>query len=298
MRVLKKGLSRVWGNSYARFLGGWSCSDALRLPDQAVEAKGRFIAQLRSNQVSSRVVEDVEGVVLSYAEVKALASGNPLVMEKFKIDLEVQRLETLRSQHSSERYRLEYEVSALPARIENYKKAIEKRKHDLGVRRMPDPFRMEIDGTLYTERKYAGDKIISLSKLNKGTDSYEKIGNYAGFDLYIRTHVNSYAQPLVIARGLAEHKGNVSDSDVGTVTSLDFALRGIETSIAKYASELAEMEKRLMGLTAELEKPFPHEERLRELLKKQYEINKELDIDRRDSAESAGEVPVITEKAA
>ncbi len=265
---------------------------------QAVEAKGRFIAQLRSNQVSSRVVEDVEGVVLSYAEVKALASGNPLVMEKFKIDLEVQRLETLRSQHSSERYRLEYEVSALPARIENYKKAIEKRKHDLGVRRMPDPFRMEIDGTLYTERKYAGDKIISLANLNKGTDSYEKIGNYAGFDLYIRTHINGYSQPLVIARGLAEHKGNVSDSDVGTVTSLDFALRGIETSIAKYSSELAEMEKRLTGLTAELEKPFTHEERLRELLKKQYEINKELDIDRRDSAESAEEVAVITEKAA
>ncbi len=265
---------------------------------QAVEAKGRFIAQLRSNQVSSRVVEDVEGVVLSYAEVKALASGNPLVMEKFKIDLEVQRLETLRSQHSSERYRLEYEVSALPARIENYKKAIEKRKHDLGVRRMPDPFRMEIDGTLYTERKYAGDKIISLANLNKGTDAYEKIGSYAGFDLYIRTHINGYAQPLIIARGLAEHKGNVSDNDVGTVNSLDFALRGIETSIAKYSSELAEMEKRLMGLTAELEKPFPHEERLRELLKKQYEINKELDIDRRDSVESAEEGAVITEKAA
>ena len=163
---------------------------------------------------------------------------------------------------------------------------------------MPDPFRMEIYGTLYTERKYAGDKIISLANLNKGTDSYEKIGNYAGFDLYIRTHINGYSQPLVIARGLAEHKGNVSDSDVGTVTSLDFALRGIETSIAKYSSELAEMEKRLMGLTAELEKPFPHEERLRELLKKQYEINKELDIDRRDSAESAEEVAVITEKAA
>ena len=265
---------------------------------QAVEAKGRFIAQLRSNQVSSRVVEDVEGVVLSYAEVKALASGNPLVMEKFKVDLEVQRLETLRSQHSSERYRLQYEVSALPARIENYRQTIEKRKHDLAARRMPDPFRMEIDGTIYTERKHAGDRIISLANLNKGTDSYEKIGSYAGFDLYIRTHVHGYSQPLVIARGLAEHKGNVSDSDIGTVSSLDIALRGMETTIAKYASELAEMEKRLAGLTGELEKPFPHEERLRELLKKQYEINKKLDIDNRESAEEQAGPSAALENAA
>ncbi len=265
---------------------------------QAVEAKGRFIAQLRSNQVSSRVVEDVEGVVLSYAEVKALASGNPLVMEKFKVDLEVQRLETLRSQHSSERYRLQYEVSSLPARIENYRQTINRRKHDLGLRRMPEPFRMEIEGAIYTERKHAGDRIISLANLNKGTDSYEKIGSYAGFDLYIRTHVHSYSQPLLIARGLAEHKGNVSESDVGTINSLDFALRGMETTIAKYVSELAEMEKRLVGLKTELEKPFPHEKRLRELLKRQYEINKELDIDKRECADEEAGSPVVLESAA
>ena len=110
---LSKGLSRVWGNSYARFLGGWSCSDALRLPDQVLESKARFIAQIMTNRLTARSADDIEGMILTYAEVKALASGNPLVMEKFKVDLETKRIETLLSQYRHEKYRMEAEITHL-----------------------------------------------------------------------------------------------------------------------------------------------------------------------------------------
>jgi hypothetical protein len=212
--------------------------------------------------------------------VKALASGNPLVMEKFKVDIEVNRLETLYSQHQQEKWRMEYDYAALPGKVEMQKKYLERLEKDLSIRVMLPEFSMEIDGTVYSERKAAGDAIIRQAHFLRGMDRYEQIGSYCGFDLYIKSYALGHLAPSIIARGSAEHTGTVSDSEVGTIASLDHALRNMERQISDLRNSLEQMNKKYGKLAEELAKPFPHEEKLRELLKKQYEINKELDLDK------------------
>src|SRR4029079_11079990 len=95
----KKGLSRVWGNSYARFLGGWGGSNVPRLPDQTLETKARFIQQMRSGDVTIREIDDISEVVLSAAEIKAIASGNPKIIRKVQLDAELVKLDSLQSGH-------------------------------------------------------------------------------------------------------------------------------------------------------------------------------------------------------
>ena len=247
---------------------------------QTIEAKARFIAQIMTDKITVRSAEDIEGVVLSYAEVKALASGNPVVMQKFKVDIEVSRLETLYSQYQQENWRMEYDYASLPGRMETQKKYLDRLEKDLAARVVLPEFSMEIDGTVYSERKEAGEAIIRQAYLLRGMDLYEKIGNYCGFDLYIKSYALGHLAPSVIARGEAEHTGTVSDSEVGTVASLDYALRNMERRIEDTRSSLEQMEKKYVKLAEEMAKPFPYEEKLRELLKRQYEINNELDLDK------------------
>ena len=247
---------------------------------QTIEAKARFIAQIMTDKITVRSAEDIEGVVLSYAEVKALASGNPVVMQKFKVDIEVSRLETLYSQYQQENWRMEYDYASLPGRMETQKKYLDRLEKDLAARVMLPEFSIEIDGTVYSERKEAGEAIIRQAYLLRGMDLYEKIGNYCGFDLYIKSYALGHLAPSVIARGEAEHTGTVSDSEVGTVASLDYALRNMERRIEDTRNSLEQMEKKYGKLAEEMAKPFPYEEKLRELLKRQYEINNELDLDK------------------
>ncbi|MFI5294372.1 MAG: DEAD/DEAH box helicase family protein [Thermodesulfovibrionales bacterium] len=265
---------------------------------QLIEAKSRFIAQIRSGDSTARVAEDIEGVVLSYAEVKALSSGNPLVMEKFKVDIECDRLETLRSQHASEQWRLKREMASLEARIERYTEIAANYEADIAVRETPEPFSIKVDGSVYSERKAAGDAIVRMASGRKGSDAYDLIGSYAGFELYLRTFPFGYsAIPQIIARGLAEHKGNVSDSDIGTISSLEYAVRTIEERHAHYVKDLGDMKKRLEGLSLEVGQPFPMEEQLRHQLLRQAEINKELDVDNRDTAEETTETVEAEEES-
>lgn len=270
---------------------------------QAVEAKARFIAQIKTNEISSRVAEDVNGVVLSYAEVKALASGSPLVLEKFKVDVEVDRLERLRAQHESEQWRIKLELGSLSARVERFEEICRQYKSDLQARQLPKPFEMRIRGSVFTDRAAAGTEILKLALGRRGTDSYEVIGRFAGFDLYLQTYpIGHQHQPFLIARGAAPHKGNISESDIGTIASIEHSLRTMDEREEQYRRELGDLRTRFDGLSKELQKGFPHEEKLRELTLRQYELNEELDVSNREAAEDepspAQEESVICAKEA
>jgi TolA-binding protein len=245
-----------------------------------------------TGEVSARTADDVEGAVLTYAEVKALASGNPLVMEKFKVDTEVKRLETLKSQHRAEIYRMQSEMSYLPIRIENLKDRIKRFKNDLSVRNVPSEFRIVIDGITYTDRKTAGSKIISKAIGLRGFEAYHEVGSYAGFILHIKTSKHTHIAPQIVAKGKAEHEGNISDSDIGTIQSLDYAIRSIEDKIAEMDGVVKRHEEQLESLKAEINKPFPYEEKLRELVVRQEQINKNLDLDKSEAIATEGEMAI------
>ena len=279
-------MSRVWGNSYARFLGGWSCSDALRLPDQTLETKARFIAQVMTGRNTTRTVEDVETAALTYAEVKALASGNPLVLEKVKTDAEVRRLYMLKSQFSSTRDRNVREFKILPTRIETVKRRITALEADIKTRSIPEKFEMNIRGTIFTERKDAGAQAMWIAAGLKGVGGREHVGAYAGFDLYIDAR---YLTVQLVAQGEAEHAGKILDSEVGSIASLDYALRSMEEDVKDYRETLDNLEKQYLKLQEELQKPFEYEAKLKELCVKQESINKKLDLDKSESGVAVDE---------
>ncbi len=273
-------MSRVWGNSYARFLGGWSCSDALRLPDQTLEIKARFISQISRNSSSVRTADDIEGAVLTYAEVKALASGNPLVMEKFKVDTEIRRLNLLQSQFISEKYDMQSELGWLPRKIRNREQYLESLQKDIALKPSGDEFAMTINGVTYTDRKKAGFQIQKSALSLRGTSQPEEIGTYGGFTLYIRSTGYSYMEPTVIAKGHTEFRGSISSSDIGTIMSLEHDIREMEHKIEHTKTEIQHSRQRLENLAIEVNKTFPYEEKLQELHERQKEIYKALDLDK------------------
>ncbi len=245
---------------------------------QTLEVKARFIAQVMTDSVVPRTAEDIEGMVLNYAEVKALASGNPLIKEKLKVDMEIKRLETLKSQYMSEKYRLKSEITRITANIEGYSGKIERLQKDLERLDIPSEFRITINGRVFADRTDAGYEIIALSRRVRAGASL-LIGSYAGFDLYIQNNPLSHL-PLIVAKGDVEHEGRISGSALGTITSLDHSLKLIGKEITDIKDHIEKQTKRLGEIKVEHEKPFAHEKSLEKLLKKQKVINKKLQLDR------------------
>ena len=244
---------------------------------QTLETKARFIAQVMTGRNTTRTAEDMETAALTYAEVKALASGNPLVLEKVKTDAEIRRLNMLKSQFIRSRDRNMYEFKILPSRLDYNKKWLAAVESDIATRRIPEKFEMNINGTIFSERKAAGAEIMQLSYALKHSGCREHIGEYAGFDLYVETKNFPY---LLIAKGAAEHAGKILDSDLGIIQSLDYVLRRMESDVRDYKATIENLEQQYVKLQEEMRKPFEYEDKLKELLVKQEGINKKLDLDK------------------
>ena len=252
---------------------------------QTLENKARFIAQIMNGSNIARTAEDVEGAALTYAEVKALASGNPLVMEKFKVDNEIRRLNMLKTQHKRSLISMQSDLSLLSLKVDTYKSHIERHEADLKVRTVQEKFSIVIDNIVYDNREKAGDAILSKTSSLRGMIVPEKIGSYSGFDLYIasdkKSFMNSFGQ--IIAKGSAEHIGNITASALGTIASLDYAVRNIESKVAGYKAMLDSALKNIESLTAEIEKPFAYDDNLKTLTARKKEIDSALDLDKHQS---------------
>ena len=247
---------------------------------QTLETKARFIAQVMTGRNTTRTAEDMETAALTYAEVKALASGNPLVLEKVKTDSEIRRLNMLKSQFISSRDRNVSDFKILPSRIEFQKKRLVAVEADTVTRSIPEKFEMNINGMIFSERKAAGGEIMRLAEAMKRMGGREHIGTYAGFDLYLEA---KYLPVRLIAKGASEHESRILDSDLGVIQSLDYGLRSMESNVKEYRQTIENLEQQYVKLQGELQKPFEYEDKLNELLVKQEEINKKLDLDKSES---------------
>lgn len=254
---------------------------------QTLETKARFIAQVMKGDQGIRSLEDVELAALSYAEVKALASGNPMVIEKAGVDAEVAKLSTLFSVWRNQRYANESEVGRLPMTIEALERKIDLYAKDC-ERIQPQTMQgivLELSGRRVVGADAVGDAlrpIIRSAKedLHTASRAIERIiGHFAGFELGVQSSRGAESPNLYLAGGCIYH-ADPYQTGPGLVAALLAVLESIPKHRADAVSQLEMKRKRLEDIRRELDRPFEHENRLLELLARQRELLKLLDLDK------------------
>ena len=250
---------------------------------QTLETKAKFIAQVMTGDMTIRRVEDLDSAALTYAEVKAIASGNPLVIEKAQVDAELMRLTRLRSAHAEEQYRIRSnlrhardDAEASTARLANLRLDIGAREDTSG-----DNFRIELDGQPITNRGVAGELLIRRAeKLKNRSGDDVRVGRFAGFDLFICVPVSS-AIPIWWCAGKIVTPPRVTDTALGTIRSLESTVQGFDERAAGEAGSctIADAQKRANRTRRSRSGPsFDREERYQELTRRQSEIEEKLDL--------------------
>ncbi|MHB1620082.1 MAG: helicase-related protein [Sulfuricella sp.] len=246
---------------------------------QTLETKARFIAQVMQGDTGMRSAEDVELAALSYAEVKALASGNPLVLEKAGVDTELAKLSLLRSQWDQQQWRNKQELATLPGRIERVQARITGIESDMASRQdvSGSKFLMEVEGSRYTDRAEAGKALLhAVYGVRSGGDRI--VGQIAGFRVAVQlSALQEMGRQLVVLGGV-EYRCGQAESAQGFVRVLENALNRMEQWLLEEQEYLARTEKRMADIHAEAAKPFDKAARLEWLKQRQREIEAELDL--------------------
>ncbi|MBN9693140.1 MAG: DEAD/DEAH box helicase [Verrucomicrobia bacterium] len=252
---------------------------------QTLETKAKFIAQVMSGDMTIRRLEDLDSAALTYAEVKAIASGNPLVIEKAQVDAELMRLTRLRSSHSEEQYRIRGERRRAEDDASSCARRLANLGLDLGSREdaSGDRFTIEINGQTITNRGIAGELLLrQAEKLKSRSRDEVQVGRFGGFDLILRTGFGD--GPEIILRGHNSYPARVTDTALGTIRSLEATLQSLEERGEKLEQESASLLKRAAELEARIGHPFEHEEHYQELRKRQSAIADQLDLTKNQAA--------------
>ncbi len=246
---------------------------------QTLETKAKFIAQVMTGDMTIRRVEDLDSAALTYAEVKAIASGNPLVIEKAQVDAELMRLTRLRSAHAEEQYRIRSNLRHARDDAETSTARLTNLRLDIGAREdtSGDNFRIELDGEVVTNRGVAGELLIRRAeKLKNRSGDDVRVGKFAGFDLFIR--VGFIGDPDLVVRGRNTYAAKITDTALGTIRSLESTVQGFEERAGKLEAAISDAQKRATELEGRVGSPFDREERYQELTRRQSEIEEKLDL--------------------
>lgn len=251
---------------------------------QTLETKAKFINQIMTGDTHVRRVEDIDSRALTYAEVKAIASGNPLVIEKASIDAEIARLTRLRSQHAETQYRIRSTVRRLSEDIPIITQRLENVKLDLAMRKETrgDAFEIRIANATFKERAQAGEALNRLAAQLTGRTAEKEIGEFAGFHLVLRIAYLGHTE--ILLKGKHTYSANLSETGLGTIRSMEYTVQNLDECQERYARELADAEKRKRELESKIGQPFEHEEKLKSLTLRQQEIVKSLDLTKNQSA--------------
>ena len=253
---------------------------------QLVENKQRFISQIMTSKTPVRFAEDIDETALSYAEIKALAAGNPDIIEKTELDTQVAKLKLLKQNYLSEKYELEDKViKYYPNEIKRLENKIEDMKEDIEVfnnNNTPDNSfeKMNIKGTDFTERKEAGEKIIEICKSMTNPEPLE-IGEYKGFKIILSFDTMDRKFYASMKNNLS-YKTELGSDPSGNITRIDNVLNGIETRLSSVENNLEDTKKNYESAKKEIEKPFPQEEELKTKSKRLDELNIKLNLNNKD----------------
>ena len=249
---------------------------------QLIENKQKFISQIMTSKSPVRSCEDVDESALSYAEVKALATGNPYIKEKMDLDIQVSRLRLLKANYTSQKYRMEDNiVQHYPRQIVMVKELIEKLEQDIALYEQnaatsKDKFHMQVGSGVYDTRKDAGNAIIKLCQTD--ADEIAKIGTYLGFSMNIK--FDSFNRKFVLRlNGTMNHPVEIGSDPVGNIIRLDNVLKAMPDKLTEAKARLENLTRQLESANIEVTKPFPQEEELAEKLNRLAELNALLNMD-------------------
>lgn len=257
---------------------------------QLIENKQKFIGQIMTSKSPVRSCDDVDEAALSYAEVKALATGNPYIKEKMTLDTEVAKLKLLKANFKSQKYRLEDAINKeYPVRIAKLEEKIEGLRQDIITRGpeqiLSDSFEIRINGVPYDDKKEGGAALIAAARESK-TPERTMIGDYKGFKLYSRfdAFFNLY---YIHMQGRCEHTIEMSSDPAGMITRLNNCMAGFEKRLSDAQDALDETRIELETAEKEVTKKFDKEDILSEKLKRLSFLNAQLDADRKETPQNA-----------
>ena len=253
---------------------------------QTLETKAKFIHQVMTGDTHIRHIEDIDSRALTYAEVKAIASGNPLVIEKASVDAEITRLTRLRSQHGEAQYRIRSQARHLKEEIPVLAQRIENLKLDMAVRKdtRGDAFEIEIAKSSYKDRAIAGELINRIAHRAAGGTQEQPIGLFAGFQLCARPTFMERVE--IVLKGRNHYVANVSDTPLGTIRSVEYTAQNMEERLQGWQRNLSESEKNSRELESKIGQPFEHESKLQSLVLRQQELENALDITKNQASNS------------
>ena len=255
---------------------------------QLVESKQKFIGQIMTSKSPVRSAEDIDETALSYAEIKALCSGNPEIKEKMDLDVAVSRLKLLKANHLSQRYALEDQIiKEFPQQISAYEQRIEAYREDMerlakNTKPNADGFSpMIVEGITFTEKKAAGSAILEACQ-NMTSPAAVSIGRYRGFamELSFDTLTRNYKVSLI---GSLTHTAVLGTDIFGNIQRMDNLLEGFEDQMHNTEAQLENVKVQLENAKAEVEKPFPQEEELQQKTARLNELNIRLNMDKREN---------------
>ena len=262
---------------------------------QLVENKQKFIGQIMTSKSPVRSCEDIDEAALSYAEVKALATGNPYIKEKMDLDIQVSKLKLLKANHTSQRYRLEdniakhypMQITALKERLEGYRTDIQTYTAHKPVDK--DVFSMKIGNRTYTDKKEAGAALIDMCRSAKQPNMAVTIGEYQGFKMSV-SFDSFFSKFTVSLKGSLSHEVEIGADPLGNLQRLSNALEGMTGKMADVEQKLSNVEHQLETAKVEVTKPFAQEQELAEKLERLAELNALLNMDEKgDNALDMGD---------
>ena len=251
---------------------------------QILENKQKFISQIMTSKSPVRACEDVDDTALSYAEIKALATGNEYIKEKMDLDVQVSKLKLLKANHTSQIYRLESDIAKrYPVQITALKEKIAGMRVDADVVKGidlqdNDHFAMTVGGKLYTDKKEAGVALISAASGLKSVKSAGQIGEYHGFALSSEYNFLSNTYTMTI-KGKCSYKIEFGKDTLGNIQRIHNALSAIEKKLADTEQNLETVQQQLKTAQEEVQKPFSKEAELSEKMERLAELNAMLNMD-------------------
>ena len=258
---------------------------------QLIENKQKFISQIMTSKAPVRSCEDVDEAALSYAEVKALATGNPAVKEKMALDVDVAKLKLLKANHMNNQYRLEDDIARnFPQQIAKLTEIIDRYKADIAhffEYKITDPeqFSMEISGKVFTEKKEAGAALLAVCKDIKSVNAAMDIGSYQGFNM--RIQFDSWSKEFILSvKHESVAKVRLGADALGNIIRINNLLESYPEKLAEAEQRLETVQEQMTNAKEEVGKPFPKEEELNQKLERLSELNALLNMDEREDAEA------------
>mgnify|MGYP001786864517 FL=1 len=259
---------------------------------QVIENKQKFISQIMTSKSPVRSCEDVDEAALTYAEVKALATGNPYIKEKMDLDIQVSRLKLMKANHTSQIYRLEdniaknypKQIEVLQERIRGFQTDMETVRKNLPADK--DNFSMKVGNRIFTDKKEAGTAILAMCQEMDSLQQMVEIGEYAG--MRMKVTFDSFNRKFVMSlKGELSHNFELGSDAFGNITRLHNVLDGMAGKLSEAETKLNNVTHQLETAKMEVQKPFPAEEELKEKMERLAELDALLNMDEK------GETPVL-----